>query len=143
MSNLAPPPIQEPVTDQEGFPSVPWIMFFNSVFQGDYGTDWTPVFASLTSVGTPTITGNYKLISRQLVFFRITVTPATSTTATAGTTAVTNFPATFSNNGIVFALANNSGTNSGVVNATDNKIYVPAWSAITTPVTIIGLAEVR
>lgn len=143
MSNLAPPPIQEPVTDQEGFPSVPWIMFFNSVFQGDYGTDWTPTFVSLTTVGTPTITGNYKLISRQLVFFRITVTPATSTTSTAGTTAVTNFPATFSNHGIVFAVANNSGTNSGMVNATDNKIYVPAWSAITTPVTIIGLAEVQ
>lgn len=143
MSNLAPPPIQEAMIDQDGFPSVPWIMFFNSVFQGDYGTDWTPVFDSLTSVGTPTITGNYKLVSRQLVFFRITVTPSTSTTATSGTTAVTNFPMTFSNHGIVFAVANNSGTNSGMVNATDNKIYVPSWSAVTTPVTIIGLAEAR
>ena len=143
MSNLAPPPIQEPVTDQEGFPSVPWIMFFNSVFQGDYGTDWTPIFSNLTAVGTPTLTGNYKLISRQLVFFRVTVTPATSTTATAATTTIDNFPMTFTSNGIVVAVHSNTGTLSGMVNATDNKIYVPAWSAITTPVTIIGLAEVR
>lgn len=142
MSNLTPPPIQDNVVDQEGFPSVPWSMFFNNTYLGDMGTEWTPSFTNLTQVGTPTITGNYKLISRQLVFFRVHIVPATNTTSTAGSTAVTNFPMTFTSNGFCLAVSGNLGGGSGMVSAADNRIYVPSWTAVTVPLTVLGLAEV-
>lgn len=143
MSNLNPPPIQDQIIEQDGGLSLPWVLFFTNIFQGDTGTAFIPEFENLTQVGgTATITGRYYLISRQLCYFAITVTPATNTSSTAGATAVTNFPLTFANNGIVFAVSGNTGVGPGMVNQSDNKIYVPAWSAVTVPVTVIGIAEV-
>lgn len=143
MGNLNPPPIQEQLVEQDGGLSLPWVLFFTNLFQGDTGTEFTPTFENLTQVGgSATITGRYYLISRQLCYFSITVTPVTNTSATAGATAVNNFPLNFSNNGIVFAVSGLTGTGSGMVNQADNKIYVPAWSAVTVPVTIVGIAEV-
>lgn len=142
MTNLSPPPIQEVLADNQGFPNVPWIMFFNNLYQGDTGTEWTPTFVSLTSVGSPTITGSYRYISRQLVFFSVRIVPGTSTSATAGTTYIDNFPLSMTQDGIVFAVSGNVGTASGMVNFASNRIYVPAWSVVTNPITIVGVAEV-
>ena len=144
MSNLQPPPIQEPVTDETGALPMPWVLFFTNLFQGDTGTEWTPTFDNLTQVGgSATITGRYRYISRQLVYFSIRIVPATNTTATAGATAVNNFPLTLASDGAVFAVSGLVGTGSGMVNASDNKIYVPAWAAVTVPVTVVGIAEVQ
>jgi hypothetical protein len=140
MSNQ-PPPIQEQLTDDQQALTMPWILFFNQNFTGDLGTSWTPTFTSLTETGTPTITGRYYQISQALCYFNVTITPATDTTATAGTTYINNFPLTASSNGICFAVSGNLGSNSGMVVASNNRIYVPAWTAVTVPLTIIGIVE--
>jgi hypothetical protein len=130
------------MVERDGVATIPWVLFFNSIFQGDTGTDFEPTFANLTTVGTPTITGKYYLLSRQICYFSIRIVPGTSVTATAGSTAVTDFPLQFTADGACLAVSGLTGSNAGMISATDQKIYIPALSAVTVPVTIVGLAEV-
>lgn len=142
MSKVSPPPTYNPlIEDQSGNASLRWILFFNSIYTGDTGTDWTPTFTNLTTVGTPTITGRYFRISQNLVYFSVVITPATSTTATAGTTYIDNFPLDITTDGACLAVSGGAGTPAGQCVASNNRIYVPAWSAVTVPLTIIGLVE--
>ncbi len=139
--SLEPPPILNPLVDEKGVATLPWILYFNQLFIGDAGASWTPTFTSLAITGTPTITGRYYKLSQALCYFSVTITPATDTTATAGTTYIDNFPLTASANGICFAVSGNLGTVSGMVVASNNRIYVPAWSAVTVPLTVVGMVE--
>lgn len=141
--NISPPPINDFVIDQEGKANLSWILFFNSLYEGDTGEEWTPTAVSLGSVGTPTLTGRYYRIGRRLAYFRIVITPATSTTSTAATTYIDNFPLTMAGDGICFAVSGGTGTNSGHCVSANNRIFLPAWSAVTLPISIIGMAEVR
>lgn len=139
MSKILPPPITTPlIADKEGYPDIPWINFFNQIFTGDTGTSWTPTFTSLGSTGTPTITGVYYKIG-PLCYFNVTITPATDTTSTAGVT-YCDLPLTARGNGPVFALSGNAG-GIGMINASQGRAYPPAWSAVTVPVTLIGVYE--
>lgn len=104
MPSVQPPPIQHPVIDEGSLATLPWILFFNQVFSGDTGTDWTPSFTSLTETGTPTITGRYYKFGA-LVYFYVLVTPATDTSATAGTTYINNFPLDVTSDGACFAVS--------------------------------------
>lgn len=143
MTKIAAPPIYQPLIEdpQDSVASLPWILFFNQVFNGDTGTTWKANFTGLTTVGTPTITGKVYQISKSLAYFAVTITPSTSTTAVAGTTYIDNFPLRMINNGIVFAVSGLLGTNSGMCEQATNRIYVPAWSAVTIPLTVVGLVE--
>lgn len=138
---LHAPPIYEKIADAEGKTPLPWVLFFNQMFDGDAGVNWTPTFQNLTTVGTPTITGRYYKLSKYLTYFSVLITPATSTTATAGTTYIDNFPLTFKKDGVVFAVSGGLGTASGHIVASTKRIYVPAWSAVTVPLTLVGIAE--
>lgn len=146
MAKIAPPPTNEKIIEvgekgeTEGFGTVSWLLFFNQLWTGDTGTNWTPTFTSLTTVGTPTISGVYYRIG-QICYFRVDIVPGTSTTSTAGTTFINNFPLTARGNGIVLAVTGNVGSGLGMINASDNRIYPSAWSAITNPVTLIGMVE--
>lgn len=141
--SIAPAPINDFLADQEGKANLSWILFFNSLYEGDTGTAWTPTAVSLGSVGTPTLTGRYYRIGRRLCYFAITITPATSTTSTAATTYIDNLPVTMSNDGICFAVSGGTGTNSGHCVSANNRIYLPAWGPVTLPITVIGMVEVR
>jgi len=142
--SIDPPPINEVLIEQNGLPKIPWIVFFNNIFEGDSGTVFTPVFSGLGSTGTPTLTGRYYRINQRLCMFFVTITPATDTTSTAATTYISNFPLTFTIDSVCFA-----GTGSGAVQAiggiraSDNRIYTPAWAAVTTPITVVGFGIVR
>lgn len=142
MSNITPPPTADQIVDQEGFINLSWASFMNNLYEGDTGATWTPTFTSLTTVGTPTITGRYYRLTRRLVYFAVAIVPATSTSATAGTTYIDNFPLTFSGDGIVFAVTGGLGDGPGHIVASSNRVYVPAWSAVTVPLTVIGICEV-
>lgn len=141
--SVDPPPINEILAEQNGLPKLPWILFFNNLFEGDAGTAWLPLFDGLSSVGTPTITGRYYRINQKFCVFFVTITPATSTTSVAATTYITNFPINFETDSVCFA-----GTGSGAVQAiggiraADNRIYTPGWSAVTTPLTVVGFGVV-
>jgi len=44
---------------------------------------------------------------------------------------------------VCMSLSNNLGGQLGMINATNNRIYTPTWTTVTTPVNIIGLVEAR
>ena len=138
---LQQPPTRNPLTEKGGELTMPWLLFFNQTFNGDAGTNWTPTFTSLTEVGAATITGRYYQISQFLCYFNVLVTPSTNTSAVAGTTYIDNFPLTANSNGVCFTVSNNLGGGLGMVTASSNRIYVPAWTTVTTPVNVIGIVE--
>lgn len=138
-----PPPINEVLAEKNGLPKLPWILFFNQLFEGDFGTEFSPTFVNLTEVGTPTITGRYHQINHQFCFFYVTITPATSTSATAASTYIDNFPLTFQADSVCFAVAGGSGGGTGHIVSSTNRIYVPAWTAVAVPLTIIGMGVCR
>lgn len=140
MPSVQPPPNYEILMNAEGKPSLPWTLFFNQIYNGDAGTVWTPTFQNLGSTGTPTITGRYYRLSDYFAFFNITITPATDTTSTAGTTYCDNFPLTPTAAGFCVGVGGALGLGTGIVQ-TDGDIYPPAWSAATVPVTILGFVE--
>lgn len=141
MSTLTPPPIYDIVTTDEGKLSVRWIDFMGRFFDGDAGVDWEPTFQNLTTVGTPTITGRYYRLSKYLTAFRVLIVPGTNTTSTAGTTYIDNYPVSFTNDGVCFAVSGNFGEVCGHIVASNNRIYPPIWTAVTVPLTIIGFGE--
>jgi len=134
------PPKTEPLVDKDKFITLPWLIFQDGLATGDAGTSWTPTFTGLTETGTATKTGVYYRISSKLVYYRIVITPATDTSAANGTTYCNNFPLTMSANGANITC---SGFTAAVAGSTssDNRINVATWTAITTPITIIGIAE--
>lgn len=135
------PPIYERISGDDGKATLPWILFMNQLFGGDSGTDWIPEFTNLTEDGDATFSGRYYKLSNYLVFFRATIVPATSTSSTAESTYISNFPLLFKGDGICFAVRGGAGTNSGHIIASNNRIYVPAWSTVTTQLSIIGIGE--
>lgn len=141
MSKREAPPLQHPLVNEDGTPSIPWVLFFNALYTGDRGSGWSPTFTGLTISGVPTVTGKYYRLSDRLVYFTIRVVPGTSTTATAGATYASNFPLTFNGDGACLAVSGNLGSGAGMIDATNQRIYVPSWSAVTVPLTIVGMAE--
>lgn len=135
------PPIRNPLTEKEGELTLPWVLFFNQVFNGDAGTSWTPTFTGLTTVGAPTITGRYYQISQYLCYFNILITPATNTSSTAGATYVDNFPLQPSANGFCLVVGNNLGGAIGEFVSANNRIYTPSWTTVTTAINVIGFVE--
>lgn len=138
MTSVKPPPIDDIVIDESGKAALSWSLFFNSIFTGDTGTDWTPTFTNLTISGTPTITGQYYRIGRTLVYFQVRIVPATNTSSTAGTTYINNFPLTLSADGACIAVSGLLGSTPGMCDMATNRIYVPAWTTVTVPLTIVG-----
>lgn len=144
MSNIQAPPIQQEMVDEDGIATLQWILFFQQLYTGDTGTDWTPTFTGLTEVGgAATVTGRYFRIGQNLCYFWVRVIPVTSTSATAGTTFVNNFPLTVVSDGACLAVSGLVGGNAGQVELGTNRIYPPSWSAVTVPLTIVGLVEVQ
>lgn len=144
MSNVNAPPIYAPlIEDAGGKAALPWILFFNAIFNGDAGQVWTPNFVNLTEVGALTFKGVYYQIGQSLAYFRVDVIPASgaNSTATAGTTYIDNFPLTFAGNGANLAVSGLLGGNSGMCDQASNRIYPPAWTSVTVPLTIIGIVE--
>lgn len=138
--SLDAPPLRYPI-DEDGDITLPWLDFFNQTYQGDAGDAWTPNFQNLGQTGTPTITGRYYRLSRFILYFNILVTPATNTTSTAGTTFVDNLPIKPFNNGVCMSVSNNLGGALGQVVASNNRIYTPGWTNVTTPVNVLGIVE--
>lgn len=137
---VQPAPINQPVIDDNALPTLPWTLFFNQSFNGDAGTEWTPIITSLTG-STSSVTGRYYQLSQYLTFFRITITPNGNTSSTAGTTYIGNFPLTFSSDGFNTVVSGSTGGAIGMNRASDNRIYIPAWTNVSVPLIILGMGE--
>jgi hypothetical protein len=142
MARALLPPTFEALVDDNKKATLTWASFFEGLSTGDAGTSWTPTFTGLTEVGAATKTGVYYRLSQKVVFFRITITPETSTTAVLGTTYCDNFPLVIANSGVCASISSFTANVSGV-SASEGRIYTSAWSAITSPITLVGLMEVR
>jgi hypothetical protein len=138
-------PLYEPIADSEGIASPAWTLFFNRLFQGDVGTDWTPSFVGLGTTGEPTITGKYYRLSRNIVYYRVNIIPATNTSSVAGTTYIENFPLDMRADGACVSLAPSSGVGGGigVSAAASGRIFTPVWTDVTIPVIIVGMMEAQ
>lgn len=144
MTTIKAPPIYENLTETNGKATLPYILFFDSLFKGDSGQAWTPTFTNLTVVGAaPTITGALYRIGRSLAYFSVKVTPGAggNTSAVAGTTYVNNFPLSLKGDGACLAVSGLLGSSAGMCDQASNKIYVPAWSTVTVPITVVGFVE--
>lgn len=137
---ISPAPITQQVLDQNGLPTLPWLLFFNQTFTGDSGTAWNPVFTSLTG-STTSVTGRYYRLSQYLACFVINVVPNGNTSAVAGTTYIGNFPLKFRGNGFNTVVSGTTGGSIGINAQSDNRIYVPVWTNVSVPLTIIGMGE--
>lgn len=137
--SVSPAPITQPVIDQQGLPTLPWTLFFNQNYQGDAGNEWNPVFQNLT--GNAEVTGRFYRLSQYLVFFVVNITPNGNTSATAGTTYIEGFPLTFSNDGFNTVVSGTTGGAIGMNVKSNNRIYVPSWTNVSVPLTIIGIQE--
>ena len=141
MTRAILPPKTEPLVDDDKFGTLNWTAFFEGLADGDTGTSWTPTFVSLTEVGTATKAGKYWRVTKNLAYFRITITPTTNTSAVAGTTYCDNFPLNITTAGVSFSI---SGTAAGTAGITSSPkaIYTSTWTAVTNPITITGIIEV-
>ena len=136
-----PPPTYEKISDKDGNITSAWLQFFDQIYNGDQGSEWTPTAVSLGQTGTPTITGLIYKISKKLVYFRILIVPATNTSSVAGTTYFTGLPVTPIADGFCTAQAANLGDPTGMVVASSNRIYSPTWTNIAVNVTVSGVIE--
>lgn len=136
------PPKTEELIDEQKFTTLNWLSFFDSLATGDTGTTWTPNFVGLTEVGTATKTGKYWRLSKSLVYYRLTITPGTNTSAVNGTTYCDNFPLVITNDGANLSISSFTASPAGTTSA-DKRIYTATWTTIASPIHIIGIAEVR
>lgn len=135
MADIDSIPTQQNVIDNNGKMQLQWILFMQTLLSGDQGTAFVPDVSGLTVVGNPTIAGYY-YNNQGFSDFYITIVPGTSTTSTAGTTYFTlPFDVVF--DAPCFAITGTNGA-TGAINAATDRCYTPAWSALTTPVTING-----
>jgi hypothetical protein len=145
MSSVKPPPLYDAVVDETGVASMSWTQFFNAIYVGDTGRDWNPTFVGLGQTGTPTIAGRYYRISRNLVYLRVDIVPATNTTSTAGTTYIDNFPLAMRGSGPCFSMLPSGGLGGalGVADAASGRIYTPPWTNVAAPVIVVGIMEAQ
>lgn len=135
-----PAPITQPLADGNGLATLPWALFFNQMYNGDAGIDWTPTLNNLTGSVT-SVAGRYYRLSQYLVFFRITITPNGNTSSTAGTTSAGGFPLTFTADGFNTVVSGSGGGSIGMNRASDNLILLPAWTNISVPLVVLGIGE--
>jgi hypothetical protein len=97
--------------------------------------EWTPEPTSLTVVGTPTYTGKYTRIGRQVTCIAC-IDSTTSTTATSGATSFAGLPFTAiaiagnnSGNGITVDTNSVTQVGSGYIYTPNNRFYVTGWTA--------------
>lgn len=89
--------------------------------------DWTPTPTSLTVVGTPTYTGRYIKIGKQ-VFWTLKVESTTTTASTANTTYFSGLPAAATPAVCAAVSSNVASFGNGYVD-TNGRIYTPTWGA--------------
>lgn len=137
------PPIFDSVVDENGKARMSWVLFFNSLFIDDVGASFTPTFTGLTeSGGAATKSGYFYKVLRRIVMFRVGITPVTSTSSVSGTTYIDGLPFIPIADGFCVVVSGNTSAAIGVVKSGTNRVYLPAWTTVTTPITVIGFCEV-
>ena len=109
----------------------------------DSWISWTPVRTGWTDVGTPTVTGRYRVVGRQC-FFQVQVIPGTTVATTAGTSYVA-LPITamgLSGNASMMNITTLIATGLCAIDVTNSRVYVPTQAASGNTLTIAGWYEI-
>lgn len=132
-------PIQVPIVDENNLVSREWALYFQNLDVVDPGTDWTPTFVNLT--GTPVITARFYKINRYET--SISITLVGTSTSTAGSTYISNFPRDINYDTTVSAAnaTTNIGLTNGIAKASNNRIYTPAWSVVGNTIVVSGIIQ--
>ena len=127
---LVSAPIQTAMVTAKGFAEKAWVFFFNSIVDGDQGTDWTPTATGFT--GTNTYTGKYFRNSGFIDFWIIV-----DTSTTAGSTLGSSYfelPFDVSQASACDAVYGST-VGQGIIDPSTNRCFPPSFSSVV-PVTI-------
>ena len=104
---------------------------------------WSPVRTGWTDVGTPTVTGKFRVVGKQC-FFQVKVVPSTSIATTAGTSYIAlPMPAKgFSGMVTMFNTTTNVSVGAGGVDVTNSRAHVPSQVASGNTFTLCGNYEI-
>ena len=107
----------------------------------DKWISWSPVRTGWTDVGTPTVTGRFRVSGKQC-FFQVKVVPSTSIATTAGTSYIAlPIPAKgFGGDVTMFNATTNIAVGSGGV--TNSRAHVPTQAANGNTFVIAGWHEI-
>lgn len=108
----------------------------NTLDDYEEGT-WTPILSNLTISGTPTYTGRYTKVGRQ-VTFSVSITSTGQTASTLGSTTM-SIPFNSAFNSVCYAVNRSTvqSLGNGAIPA-GNSIYLPGWTATVYEVVICG-----
>lgn len=119
-----------------GKPRLPWIRWFQDLQQGDRGNGFVPIISGLGGVGTPVVAGAF-YSNMGWTDFWIEIIPGTSTSSVAGVTYF-ELPVDVKVGAPNFATSGAVLIGAGAIDAGTNRIYTPAWTGVTQPITITG-----
>lgn len=116
---------------------------YRDIIGQDKWTVFTPVFGSLTTVGTPTYTGRMRIIGRSLEF-QVKIVPGTTIASVAGSDYM-NFPVSAKGlSGI--AILTNQTTNISVgvchIDVANSRCWLPTQTASGNTFNLVGSYEV-
>lgn len=141
MTNVTAPPLEDNIVDQVLKANASYAAFFENMYLGDVGNAFTPTFVNLSVSGELTTTGRYYRLSDRWYIITATISSTDTTTATAGSTYISNFPLTLLNDGLTFAIVG-TGVSASAAQAANNRLYAPGWGA-SQRVTMVCLVEAR
>ena len=115
----------------------------NLLGQDRWETNWTPVGTGFTNVGTPTLTGRFRLPGRKCEF-QVKIVPATTTATVAGTSyiALPVAAAGIAGGGVMENTTTNVAIGTCSFDITNSRVYLPAQAATGNTMTIYGSYEV-
>ena len=117
---------------------------FRDILGQDLWNTWTPVFTSLTQSGTPTLSGRYRIVGRELEF-QVKIVPGTNTASTADTTYFALPVAAKGFGGEIQTSASATMTltrTSLGINVANSRGYCDGWTASTNTIFIAGWYEI-
>ena len=117
--------------------------YANLVGQDRWETSWTPARTGWTDVGTPTVTGRFRIVGRKCEFQQ-RVVPGTTVATTAGTS-YTNLPVAatgLAGSVTMFNATTNVAVGVGGIDVTNSRCYVPTQAASGNTFLISGWIEV-
>jgi hypothetical protein len=108
-----------------------------------WDNSWAPTRTGWTDVGTPTVSGRFKIVGKQ-AFFQVKVVPATSIATTAGASYIPLPKAAKGLSGM--ATMSNSTTNIAVglchIDVANSRCYVPSQAASGNVFNLCGAYEI-
>jgi len=111
--------------------------------QSRWLTDWTPVRTSWTDVGTPVVTGRYRIVGRACEF-QVKVVPGTTIATTAGTSYI-GLPvaaAGLAGEATMQDITTNVAVGVCVIDTVNSRAYVPTQGASGDTFVVAGKFEV-